>query len=224
MERVILCVDDEEPILRSLERTLKLEGYRVITATDAVKALAILADERADVVISDQRMPGMSGSEFLKVVRQKYPDTVRIMISGYSDFDELMKAINEGEIYRFVSKPWDDKEFKVIIKQALSQKDASGLVSRLMQEICRSANLAQNLAVDIGDDHTLIKLKLTDGGQDLSAEGVFELINHLFERIGLKDESKIRTISGAITRQAGKIMLTVDMKNGVSLQIELPNL
>jgi YesN/AraC family two-component response regulator len=224
MERVILCVDDEEPILRSLERTLKLEGYRVLTACDAVKALSMLESEQADVVISDQRMPGMSGSEFLKVVRQKYPDTVRIMISGYSDFNELMKAINEGEIYRFISKPWDDKEFKAIIKQALSQKDAAGLVSRLMQEICRSANLAQNLAVDIGDDHTIIKLKLADCGKDLSAEGIFEVINHLFERIGLKDESKIRTISGAITRQAGKIMLTVDMKDGVSLQIELPNL
>jgi len=117
----VLCVDDEVQILHTLERMLRLRQYDVFTASGGNEGLKILVKEHIDVVISDHRMPGMNGSEFLKIVREKYPHIIRIMLSGYNDFERLTKAVNEGEIFRFISKPWGMDELFEAIDSALNQ-------------------------------------------------------------------------------------------------------
>ncbi len=118
----ILLVDDEINVLRSLERTFLDDPYEILTASSAAEGLAVL--ERGapvQLVISDYRMPEMSGVEFLREVRKQWPDTVRIVLSGYADTGVVIAAINEGEIYKFIPKPWNDDELKVAVKNALER-------------------------------------------------------------------------------------------------------
>lgn len=102
---VVLIVDDETEILKVLRKSLNAE-YEVLTASRAKEALELL-EESVEIVLSDQRMPEMNGSDFLKIVREKFPNTVRIMMSGYSDVDALIRSVNEGELFRYINKPWD---------------------------------------------------------------------------------------------------------------------
>ena len=114
----ILCVDDEENILSALERVfLEEDNYEIITANSGKEGLKILEERPVDLIMSDQRMPEMSGTEFLKKSRVLYPDTIRIVLSGFSDFDTVTKAINEGEIYRLIQKPWEDSELLSLNRQ-----------------------------------------------------------------------------------------------------------
>ncbi len=121
--RELLVVDDEPNILRSLERVFALEGYHVSTATNAVDALELLATRKIAVIISDNRMPGMSGIELLRMVKELHPDTVRIIITGYTDLESAVNAINEGSVFKFIAKPWDDKALCTIIVEAFRYHD-----------------------------------------------------------------------------------------------------
>jgi serine/threonine-protein kinase len=113
----VLFVDDDERILNAL-RSLARTDYDVVTATDGERALAAAQSEAFDVVVSDQRMPGMTGVEVLRRLREIAPDSVRILLTGYSDLASMVGSINDGEIYRFVSKPWDNQEFAAILREA----------------------------------------------------------------------------------------------------------
>lgn len=115
----ILMVDDEESILNSLKRSFRKTGWNIKTATSGFDGLDILALNPIDVVISDMRMPEMNGAEFLEQVAKKYPQTVRILLTGFSELDSAIDAINKGRIYSYVSKPWNDEQFCQIINNAL---------------------------------------------------------------------------------------------------------
>jgi len=114
----LLLLDDEENVLRALVRLLRRDGYTIETATSARQAFEILAAQPVQVIISDQRMPDISGTEFLGRVKDLYPDTVRLILSGYSDFASLTEAINRGAVYRYVAKPWDDEELRRMVREA----------------------------------------------------------------------------------------------------------
>ncbi len=114
----LLLLDDEENILNALNRALRRGDYQIYTATTAEQAFDILARNNVEVIISDQRMPGMSGTEFLSKVKEMYPDTLRIMLSGYTDLAAVTEAINRGAIYKFLIKPWDDEELRMQIREA----------------------------------------------------------------------------------------------------------
>ena len=114
----LLLLDDEENVLRALVRLLRRDGYNIETASNARQAFEILAAQPVQVIISDQRMPDISGTEFLSRVKDLYPDTVRLILSGYSDFDSLTEAVNRGAVYRFVAKPWDDEELRRMVRDA----------------------------------------------------------------------------------------------------------
>ena len=114
----LLLLDDEENVLRALVRLLRRDGYRIETATSARQAFEILAAQPVQVIISDQRMPDISGTEFLSRVKDMYPATVRLILSGYSDFASLTEAVNRGAVYRFVAKPWDDEELRRMVREA----------------------------------------------------------------------------------------------------------
>jgi len=107
-QRTLLLVDDEENILKSLSRTLRRDGYKILTASSGEEGLNVLGDHKVGVIVSDQRMPGMIGSEFLNRAREAYPNTVRIMLSGYTELTSVTDAINKGAIYKFLTKPWED--------------------------------------------------------------------------------------------------------------------
>ena len=117
----ILCVDDEPNILSSLKRALRGPQYRVVTAGSGSEALALMESEPVDLIISDMRMPGMDGAQLLGQVRRRWPGTMRILLTGYADVDSTIAAINEGQIYRYVNKPWDDGELRVTVAQALER-------------------------------------------------------------------------------------------------------
>jgi response regulator RpfG family c-di-GMP phosphodiesterase len=114
----ILLVDDEERILRSLGMLLRMH-YQVFATSDAHEALAILKREKIHVLISDQRMPVMTGTELLRQAREIAPTTIRILLTGYADADSAMDAVNESEIFRYINKPWGPKELRDTIAQAV---------------------------------------------------------------------------------------------------------
>jgi YesN/AraC family two-component response regulator len=120
----LLLVDDEERILRSLQRVLRSEAYQISTALDAASALRLMETETFDVVTSDQRMPGMSGTELLRIVKDSHPRTIRIMLSGYSDFDSIVGAINEANVSKFLPKPWDNDELRTLVASLIEKREA----------------------------------------------------------------------------------------------------
>lgn len=135
MQRVLLIVDDEENILRALGRLLRRDGYALLTAGSGPEALELLAKNPVGVIVSDQRMPGMTGSEFLERAKDIRPDSVRIMLSGYTDLQSVTDAINRGAIYRFLTKPWDDELLRDNIRQAFEQYELRAERDRLANEL-----------------------------------------------------------------------------------------
>ena len=120
----ILLVDDEQNIINSITRVLRAEDLEISSATDANDGWDLLKKiGGADLVISDNKMPTISGIDFLIKVRQLYPDAIRILLTGYPDLDSTIKAINSGQVYRFITKPWENEELKLIVKQALEYYD-----------------------------------------------------------------------------------------------------
>lgn len=119
---VVLCVDDEPNILSALRRLLRPSGYRVLVAESGAEGLELMATEQVDLVISDMRMPNMDGAAFLAAVKAGWPDVVRILLTGYADMASTIDAINRGEIFRYVTKPWVDSDMLLTLRQGLERK------------------------------------------------------------------------------------------------------
>jgi two-component system probable response regulator PhcQ len=156
--RTLLIVDDEENVLSALQRTLRRENYTLLTASEPAEGLAILRTTPVDVVLSDHLMPNMSGLEFLKDVRALHPDVVRIMLTGHAEASTAMEAINEGEIYRFLTKPWDDAELKVALHLAFD-KVAVERANRRLQAVVTHQ---QALLMRLGQQHPSLRNLLRD--------------------------------------------------------------
>ncbi|SFU80446.1 HD domain-containing phosphohydrolase [Pseudoduganella namucuonensis] len=118
----VLCVDDEPNILSSLRRLLRPAGYKVLVAESGAAGLAILEQQPVDLVISDMRMPEMDGARFLALVCQRWPRTIRLLLTGYADIQSILDAINCGEIYRYITKPWDDNDLLLVVRHALERR------------------------------------------------------------------------------------------------------
>ncbi len=118
----LLFVDDEPGILSALRRLFRPHGYRIFIAEGGAAGLEILEKEQIDLVISDMRMPEMDGAAFLKEVRGRWPKVMRILLTGYADITSTVAAINQGEIYRYISKPWDDNEIVTVVREALERQ------------------------------------------------------------------------------------------------------
>jgi DNA-binding NtrC family response regulator len=123
MAHKVLLVDDDPLILEGLKRTLHREGYQVLSAGSADEAFEILAGKNVDAVVSDEMMPGMLGSEFLGIVCERYPETIRIVLTGHPNLDSALRSINQGHVYRFLTKPCSGIELCITIKQALQQRE-----------------------------------------------------------------------------------------------------
>lgn len=114
----LLIVDDEANILSALTRLFRRDGYQVFRAEGGSAALEILAEHEIGVIISDQRMPNMTGVQFLSKARENWPDTVRIMLSGYTELSSVTDSVNQGAIHKFLTKPWDDDAMRETVREA----------------------------------------------------------------------------------------------------------
>ena len=129
----ILFVDDEPNVTAALKRAFRREPYEVLSANTAQEGLDILSKREIDVVVSDEQMPEMSGSEFLTVVCEKHPQTIRMILTGQASLSAAIRAINEGEVYRFFTKPCNEIDLKSTIRSALQQRELELQARRLLQ-------------------------------------------------------------------------------------------
>ncbi|MCH8148467.1 MAG: response regulator [Planctomycetes bacterium] len=123
MNHTVLLLDDEPNVLDGLTRVLRKESYKILTANSAEEAARLLQDNEIDLIVSDEEMPGMSGTEFLGRVAQDYPDIVRIVLTGHPTLPAALRAINEGKVYQFLTKPCNEIDLAITIRRALEQKD-----------------------------------------------------------------------------------------------------
>lgn len=130
----ILILDDEPNILVALKRTLVREGYQVRPCNTPEEAFEALRDEPFDIVMTDHIMPRMTGLEFLRIVRNRFPEPVRIMLTGQADTKTAIDAINLGEIFRFLTKPWDDAELKATLFSAMTSLEEQREQRRLLTQ------------------------------------------------------------------------------------------
>jgi putative nucleotidyltransferase with HDIG domain len=170
-QHTVLFVDDEVNILKAVQRLLRHEPWKVLVASRAKEALAILDGEPAQVVITDQRMPEMSGVDLLSVIRERHPDVVRMMLTGYTEINVAVDAINRGAIYRLITKPWNDEELKATIRQALEQHELRHEIKRLNQ-VTREQNFK------LQDMNRNLEGKVRDRTQQLAAK--HEELNHAY--------------------------------------------
>ena len=186
----ILFVDDEKQILRSIERLFIGSNYRVLTTDDSDEAIEIVAAENVGVVFSDQCMPKMKGVELLSRIKTASPDTVKILMTGYADLATAVAAINTGEVFRFIMKPWDNASLTATAEEALARFS-----------LCRSLSRA--------DEATLLALAETIELKDPLTQGHCKRVAayslRLAESLGLVREVKRRIRSGAWLHDCGKI-------------------
>ncbi len=134
-QRTLLLVDDEQNIVSSLKRLLRRDNYRILSANSGQEGLDVLAQHPVDVIVSDQRMPGMLGVDFLRAAKDLYPHTIRIMLSGYTELQSVTDAVNEGAIYKFLTKPWEDDLLRGHIADAFQVKEIADENERLNLEL-----------------------------------------------------------------------------------------
>lgn len=145
MKPHVLVVDDDPGVRQLLTTALAKEPYRLTVLGSAAEALALLDQETVDVIVSDEKMPIMSGTTFLARVRQRFPDTIRILFTGHATLESAIKAINEGEIYRFITKPCNMADLAVTIRQALEVRALKLENARLRQMVRSQARSLEAL-------------------------------------------------------------------------------
>ncbi len=185
-EHAVLFVDDEPNILKALQRLLRNEPWQVLTASDPNEALEILRRSPAQVVVTDQRMPSMSGVDFLSKVREQHGDVIRMMLTGYTEMNVAVEAINKGEIYRLITKPWNDDELRATLRQAFDHHDLKIEIKRL-NTVSREQNfklqdMNKNLEAKVRERTKQLALK----NQELSTAYI-QTIRALAEAIDAKD-------------------------------------
>lgn len=141
MRHSLLIVDDEEFVRNALVRALRSEEFEIRTAEGPRAAWEMLQERPADVILSDYKMPRMSGLDFLRKVREEYPDAMRIMLTGHADVDTVVQAVNGSEVYRFLTKPWNDEELKLALRLACSHLDSMRENRNLLALVQKQAQL-----------------------------------------------------------------------------------
>lgn len=138
----LLIIDDEVEITKSLQRQFR-KTYNMYLANSAEEAFDILQNNKINVIISDQRMPEMTGVDFFSKIRHQFPDVVRLILTGYADVDAIVRAINEGNIFRYISKPWNPDELETIIKEAFEKYKLIAQNKQLVKELKESNDLLE---------------------------------------------------------------------------------
>jgi DNA-binding NtrC family response regulator len=146
----ILFVDDDEHVRKALARSLQRCGdYRLLFVDGGRPALELMRKEPVDIVISDQSMPGMTGLELMKLVRDRNPEIIRIILTGHADADTVMEAVNQGEVYRFLTKPFDQRELQLTLKTACDRLEVERQNRRLLDAVRARPDVLAELAPDV---------------------------------------------------------------------------
>jgi CheY-like chemotaxis protein len=212
----ILIVDDEEAILETMTFTF-MDLYDVLTTADPTKALSILKENQpVSVVITDQRMPGMTGVELLKQVYEQFPETVRIILTGFADSEATIKAINDGHIYGYINKPWEPDELKSIVRRA-TELHALALENRRLVDDLRDANLFLAAVMD----------RLRTGAIAIDRDGIVRAVNKpAVAFIGLTEDIRGLSIDDVMASQqlaelGEKVRLLADESGGSFEEVDL---
>ncbi|KAF0219767.1 MAG: response regulator [Geobacteraceae bacterium] len=195
----LLFVDDEEGVLSAMRRIFMEENYHILTASDAGKALAIMTAEKVHLVVSDHRMPGKTGAELLKEIKEKWPATIRIMLTGHADVNSIMGAVKDGAVYKFITKPWNDEDLRLTVSLALQQYVLMQ-ENRKLKEITRTQQLKiKNYANLFDENRGMMGNILVKGGvlkpeelvraQKETRDG--EFLSETVIRLNLSTEAKI---------------------------------
>ncbi len=191
----LLFVDDEANILSALTRLFRPFGYRILTAESGAQGLEIMASETVDLVVSDMRMPEMNGSQFFEKVREKWPKPVRILLTGYAEIGATIDAINKGEIYRYISKPWEDNDILLVIKHALEQKALQQKHDKLEFSFMTTIRIFSNLT------------EMREGGMAGHSRRVAELARSIAQHMGLNKAEVQDVLIAGLLHDVGKIGL-----------------
>jgi signal transduction histidine kinase len=170
----ILVVDDEPDVVRSVKDLLRLD-YKVFTATSPDEGMKILEENTIDVIMTDQRMPEMTGVEFLKRARDPHPDATRLLFTGYADITAVIAAINQGNVYRYIAKPWDPDELQTIIREACERHDLIVQRKQLIDDLeqankeLREANALKDAFIQVASHELRTPLSIALGYSELAA-------------------------------------------------------
>ena len=204
----VLFVDDEINILKAVKRLLRNEPWEVQCASRPQEALELLHTQTVQVVVSDQRMPEMSGVDLLAAVRERHPDVVRMMLTGYTEMNVAVEAINRGEIFRLITKPWNDEELKATLRQAFDHFDLKEEIKRLNQ-VTREQNFK------LQDMNRNLEYKVRDRTKQLAEKhselrtAYIQTIRALAEAVDAKDaytrghSERVGVYASKIAREVG---------------------
>lgn len=212
---VLLFVDDEVNILSSLRRLFRPQGYQVLTAESAAMALEILQAEPVDLVISDMRMPGMNGAEFLAQVRQRWPEIPRILLTGYAELGATIQAINDGGIYRYVAKPWDDNDIVLTVAGALEkrqlERDKARLeaLTRTQNDELKQLNSNLEITVQARTEELRQTVLFLENAQDRLKKNIFTMLkvfSNLLELRGgnIGSGNRVGELARRVARKLGQ--------------------
>jgi len=195
-QAVVLFVDDEPSILSALRRLFRPNGYRVLLAESGPAALAMLELEPVDLVVSDMRMPEMDGAQFLERVRQRWPEMVRILLTGYADISSTIAAINRGEIHRYISKPWDDQDILLAVRDGLKHR-------RLEQENRALLQLTQRQNAELLALNASLEGRVKARTQEL--EQVNDMLNKAYGQLHENFLLSINVFAGLLELRDGSL-------------------
>ncbi len=191
----LLIVDDEPHVLSSLRRSLRGHGYRIETANGGEQALELLRQQPVDAIVCDMRMPGISGAEVLRVSRELAPDAVRVLLTGYADIASAVSAVNDGEIFRYLSKPWDDVMLNQVLQEGLSRR-----------ALVRERDALRKLAEAQNEQLRLLNAGLEERVRERTAEleSTLSRLASASERLKSEFGSTVRLLSSLIGARVGR--------------------
>lgn len=195
-QATLLFVDDEPGILASLRRLFRPHGFRILTAESGSAGLALLEQEPVDLVVSDMRMPEMDGARFLEQVRARWPDVIRILLTGYADVASTIAAINRGEIYRYIAKPWDDDGIVLTVRDALERR-------RLERENARLAELTRRQNEELKALNAGLEQKVA--ARTAEVQQTLAFLERAHEELKKGFLATVRVFSGLIELRGGKL-------------------
>jgi two-component system, OmpR family, response regulator VicR len=209
----VLVVDDEPQIASALRRLLRRADYEVSCAHSGAEALQLLQTFAADVVLSDFRMPGMTGAELFREVKRTHPLSLRLIISGHADFGAVVASLNEGEICRFITKPWDDAELLSYLAEMLAQRET------LRQLYKPFETLRPGLRADAAYRESGLRVNVCLSEQPFQKAQAVQLI----ERVaGLIADDSLNMVGGLLERHGGQLSFVAEVGGAQRLQLDLP--
>lgn len=208
----LLLVDDEPEILESLRRALRADGYELLTTTSPTEAIAILANRHVDILVTDLRMPDMSGLELVTHVRRNHPDVVRVLLTGFATLDSALEAINEGAVGRYLTKPWDNDELRADIQDVVRRSEESRRPKAASSST--STDVRTHAALDAADLSPRLRetgAALMTGASEkqiasqlgLSPHTTHHYVKTLYRRFGVSSRAEFMATVGVEEKQEG---------------------